>query len=429
MTRAYFEKIHQSMTVAVVYITLATSLITALMLYGYFSFYENSDVAPINTVIFCLIYSSIVTILLKTKLKKFCGLLLIILYTLISVTAIHEKGADFAPAYMITGITVFIASIVLKSGFAQIISASAVVILVAAGLSTTKNPIGPDKIDDLLIGTVLLLVLSLIAWLSSSKITQLVTRISSAEKELRLKNQQLESMLDKESKAIKEMEATEVHHLYIFAKIGQTAVSLVHELINSLSILKIDIEDLYNKQKTNGSTRRIKESIQYIQNMAQNSKNSIMIEQHFNTFSVLDELRKEIYNFKRRKKLQNVKISSKITPNRQVVISGSVTSFSDTISTLLNNAQEACREVSNGGHIKLETSFSGSHLIISVSDNGPPVDKTEVKRMFEPKNSKKSSGMGIGLYLAKCIAETQLKGSMYFADKPKKTFYLKIPIN
>ena len=44
-------------------------------------------------------------------------------------------------------------------------------------------------------------------------------------------------------------------------------------------------------------------------------------------------------------------------------------------------------------------------IVVSVEDNGPGLDKEVAERLFQPFNSSKSDGMGIGLSISRTIVE------------------------
>jgi len=56
--------------------------------------------------------------------------------------------------------------------------------------------------------------------------------------------------------------------------------------------------------------------------------------------------------------------------------------------------------------IRVETALGGPNILrVSVSDNGPGIDKAVAERLFQPFNSSKAEGMGIGLSISRTIVE------------------------
>ncbi|MEE2959141.1 MAG: ATP-binding protein [Myxococcota bacterium] len=67
---------------------------------------------------------------------------------------------------------------------------------------------------------------------------------------------------------------------------------------------------------------------------------------------------------------------------------------------IIRNAQEA---MADGGLLRLETSLSAEHLIITIEDNGPGVPTDVSHRIYEPFFTTKATGTGLGLSLTQQI--------------------------
>jgi two-component system nitrogen regulation sensor histidine kinase NtrY len=67
---------------------------------------------------------------------------------------------------------------------------------------------------------------------------------------------------------------------------------------------------------------------------------------------------------------------------------------------------------------------------ISVTDNGSGIPAELQDKLFEPSFTTKSSGMGLGLAIAKRIIEN-FKGEIWFQSERdiETTFFIKLPLN
>lgn len=74
---------------------------------------------------------------------------------------------------------------------------------------------------------------------------------------------------------------------------------------------------------------------------------------------------------------------------------------------LVRNAIDAmfATECAQGRQIRVTSRRDGERVLVSVFDQGPGVDESEVKRLFTPFHSTKDSGMGMGLAICKTIVE------------------------
>ena len=98
------------------------------------------------------------------------------------------------------------------------------------------------------------------------------------------------------------------------------------------------------------------------------------------------------------------------------------------ITNLLNNALYAIEDVENPT-VYVRVSKSDKNIIITISDNGKGIDEDVKDKVFEPKFTTKSSGMGLGLPMVKNIIETY-NGTITFTSESNKgtTFVITLPI-
>ncbi len=88
------------------------------------------------------------------------------------------------------------------------------------------------------------------------------------------------------------------------------------------------------------------------------------------------------------------------------------------VTNLVKNATQALKDVENP-HILVMVEEEENEVCISVSDNGSGISEENKIKVFEPKFTTKSSGMGLGLAMVKNIVETY-NGSISFVSKQNK---------
>jgi hypothetical protein len=96
------------------------------------------------------------------------------------------------------------------------------------------------------------------------------------------------------------------------------------------------------------------------------------------------------------------------------------------VHNLLLNASEA---LAGSGRIKVSTKVDGDGVVLSVTDSGPGMSKDFVDRsLFQPFQSTKKKGLGIGLYQCKTIVEAH-GGWIDVESEPGKgsTFSVNLP--
>jgi signal transduction histidine kinase len=99
------------------------------------------------------------------------------------------------------------------------------------------------------------------------------------------------------------------------------------------------------------------------------------------------------------------------------------------ITNLVKNAIQAIPEQQENKVVAVTVKKESNHVIISVSDNGIGIAIADFNRIFEPKFTTKSSGMGLGLSIIKNIIENY-NGTITFVSRKGKgtTFTVSLPI-
>ncbi len=92
------------------------------------------------------------------------------------------------------------------------------------------------------------------------------------------------------------------------------------------------------------------------------------------------------------------------------------------VTHLLRNAVEACGET---GKVTVKLSQSGDHAVLSVEDSGPGVPEEAKDRMFEPFNTTKPRGVGLGLAF---VREAALRHGGAAAHDGGSVFKITLPL-
>ncbi|MEZ4971616.1 MAG: ATP-binding protein [Flavobacteriaceae bacterium] len=98
------------------------------------------------------------------------------------------------------------------------------------------------------------------------------------------------------------------------------------------------------------------------------------------------------------------------------------------VTNLVKNANQAIVNV-DAPHILVTVSKDGDFVKMTVEDNGMGIPLESKEKVFEPKFTTKTSGMGLGLGMVKNIVEAY-KGSISFVSEPAKgtIFTVRFPI-
>ena len=99
------------------------------------------------------------------------------------------------------------------------------------------------------------------------------------------------------------------------------------------------------------------------------------------------------------------------------------------ITNLVKNAIQAIPEEQENKAVLVSVNAEEDNVIIAVKDNGIGINTENTERIFEPKFTTKTSGMGLGLGIIKNIIENY-KGTITFESEPGKgsTFMVSLPM-
>ena len=220
--------------------------------------------------------------------------------------------------------------------------------------------------------------------------------------------------------------------MYRVAELGQAGVTLLHDLANHLSVLTLEVEGLQAKQQSQ-EVDRIKKAIHYLESIVDDTRGRLHGEMRVQTFDIVGKVR-EIVAFLRYKAIKaNVVVDWH--PNAQEVnCRGDMARFCQLIAYIISNAIDAYDEksisISTSAHrVVVSMECNDAIAIIRIRDWGKGIPKNVRKNLFKPFRSTKKHGLGLGLFIAKQIIETNFSGSITLNPTFEYTeFIVTIPV-
>jgi len=210
-----------------------------------------------------------------------------------------------------------------------------------------------------------------------------------------------------------------------FQTIGEMAAGITHEINTPLTYIKgtiemskLDIEDLPESNTKN----KIKEDFDTIYNgankiamivesMKEMAHSTISKKEKFNVYATLILVLRMIHN--KAKHITPIYINNKLfsLENSQVndetyIADIHVQRLEQVWTIILNNALDELKKVKNydSRRIDINLEVKNNKLIVQFQDNAGGISPTIMKKLFEPfVSTKTSSGIGIGLHVAKKI--------------------------
>ena len=210
----------------------------------------------------------------------------------------------------------------------------------------------------------------------------------------------------------------------------EMAKQVAHEIKNPLTPMRLSIQT-FERGFSKGeefSKQRIKE---FSDSLIQQIDTMSSIATAFSDFAEMPEPSKEELNV-----VEVVELAIDIFNRDQIIFKSSAknihanfdrTQLIRVITNLLKNAFQAIPD-DRTPEISVNISEGKRFVKISISDNGYGISKTDMKKIFEPSFTTKSSGMGLGLSMIKSII-TAFNGEITFTSKSNvgTTFNIKFP--
>ena len=307
--------------------------------------------------------------------------------------------------------------------------------------NTTQNKDLIEFLYRLLMVYVLMFVLAiLLAYFISSYITRNIKAITDKMKDT--------SLSKRNEKIILENASTEIFTLVnaynnMVDELEESAVKLAkgereqawremakqvaHEIKNPLTPMRLTVQSFQRKFDANDP--KIHDKInEYSETLIQQIDTMSSIASAFSNFAKMPTQKREELNV-----VEVVKYALDIFtedyisfhPKQETIIAVlDKTQLIRIITNLVKNSKHALEEI-DSQKIEVSVAEDNGNVIINVADNGKGIPEEDKERVFEPKFTTKSSGMGLGLPMVKNIVETY-KGTITFTTQINKGTVFKI---
>lgn len=210
----------------------------------------------------------------------------------------------------------------------------------------------------------------------------------------------------------------------------EMAKQVAHEIKNPLTPMRLTIQNF--ERKFDANDPEIKEKLkEYSESLIQQIDTMTRIASAFSDFAKMPIASKE--NIDIIDVTQNtLDIFSEnyihfYHKDKQLFANFDKTQMVRIITNLVTNSIQAIENVVDP-KIEVKISDKENEIEISVSDNGKGISEMNKEKIFEPKFTTKTSGMGLGLAMLKNIMETY-NGSISFESEENvgTTFYVRFP--
>ncbi|QAV33165.1 PAS/PAC sensor signal transduction histidine kinase [Fervidobacterium changbaicum] len=214
------------------------------------------------------------------------------------------------------------------------------------------------------------------------------------------------------------------------AALGEMAARVAHELRNPVSVLGGFIKRLEknvdNPEARNRYIKIIADEIlrleQIVNEILDFSREPRSLEfRYFN----LNKLVNDVYILLDEKIREKNILFTFETDAEEIIVYAEYSRMKQVVINLLQNAIEATPK---DGKILVETRVKFDKIVLSVWNEGTPIDKETAEKLFTPFFTTKVQGTGLGLAICKKIVEDEHKGKIYHeATEDGNRFVVELP--
>ncbi len=366
--------------------------------------------------------------------------LLVVFYLLLATGIVWVWGINTPIGPLLFGVVIVLAGIVLTgkhSLFAAIASG-----LVLAGVQTagTLQWHTPDtswtntvsSYGDALAYCVVFSMLALISWLYNREIEHSLAQAKQAEAALLQQKATLKLQVKQRTAELRQAQLKEMQQMYRFAELGQLGVTLLHDLANHLTALTLEIEGLKSKAHSK-AVARAQEIISYLEGVVDSTRERLHGGAQMRTFTLARKIDEVVAFLQTKATKTNVAIIWE-PPTSLWKHKGDPDSLSQAIAIIMNNAIDAYGAEPTAASAKprqvvISLERNNRQIIIKIGDWGKGISKSQRRHLFKPFHGTKSTGLGIGLFIAKQTIETQFTGTITLNTRSDHTeFIIKLPL-
>jgi signal transduction histidine kinase len=392
---------------------------------------EGEKLPTIVSVLIMLAVTGGIYALSRNGRHKLAGFSFILLYFLIAIGASLTWGLTMPANIGLFSFIVVLCGILIGAryslyGFASVVVGFIVLRLLQTNgvyqpnLEWTTDPAGSDE----LIGVCLMLgVIAIVSWLFNVRMERSLRRAERAERALQRQKAELEKIVEKRTRELQATQLEKVQELYRFAELGQLSTALMHELANHLTTLNIDIESLEDDNRSQ-MLKRTKRSMGYIDKMVLQVRDQLRGKTHNRTFNAASEIEAVIGILQHKAVLADVALEWQPPKAQKLQVHGDALRLRQLLANIVSNAIDAYDEELDDRRVVVSASIKRGLVQITVEDWGRGIPEADKPKLFDPFFGTKKRGLGLGLFIARQIAQDHFGGNIRLDASKSHTVFV-----
>jgi len=222
-----------------------------------------------------------------------------------------------------------------------------------------------------------------------------------------------------------------ISHMQRLSSLGKMVSSLAHQIRTPLSAAMLYGANLKNDRLDQAARNNFQDKLMLRLGDLEQQVNDMLLfaksgeNQVVETLKINNVIKESVQGLE----AQIERVSAKLEVNickHDCEITGNQRALTGAIQNLIHNSLSI---IGQGAHIKVEANCSGKFAFISVIDNGPGIDESLAKKIFEPFYTSRQQGTGLGLAVVKSVAKAH-KGDVVLmcGQKIGAHFCIRLPL-
>ncbi len=383
------------------------------------------------TIVFLYLLAAIV--FLKRRHYATVAGMLIAFYTLLAVAMLWYWSINTPVGILLLGFAIALVGILLGSRYILPLVGLIIIAMIGIQLAYVAGWVHPNFIAlaapssfrDVIAYGVIFAIFAVVSWLSRRQTEQSFSAMQQAKRELAKEKELLAVRLEEQTRNLRESQMEETRQLYRFAELGQLSTLLLHELANNLTVLTLDIDNLEQRHRSSKTIKRARESIGYLEAMVEQARHQLQDAEESSVIDLSALLHDTIVSLKPKAGRAQVMLEYEQSGKKPYLVQGDPLRLTQVLTVLITNAVDAYLGMPlEARRVLISLHATNKKQVIEVSDWGIGIGPKSRKQLFQPFKTSKSNGMGIGLFIAKSMIESQFHGTLTLKNVSNATTFV-----
>lgn len=371
--------------------------------------------------------------------------LLVMFFSLTTYMA-YNWGIDLPTALLLYVLIIVMTGVLISSRTAFVVAIVSSLLIMTMGYFQNTGLIIVDRhwifeiwnAPDFIVVSIIFFMIAIVSWLSNREVDKSLKRARKSEADLKIEKDSLKRKVQERTRELKQSQLEKTIQLQHFAEFGRMTSGLFHDIVNPLTALSLNLENLKKRVKNpemSSQVGRALDRINRINRILISGRSQIQKEGVCTLFVPHEQIIMAIQmlSFKARK----ISLDINFIPLGETLKTyGDPIKFYRVATSLISNAidayayEEVETLVPKGVIIKLYK--EKNTLVFSVQDFGCGILQEHIEHIFDPLFTTKETkdGTGLGLTISREVIENDFGGNITVKSHEGEgtTFTIKFPM-